>query len=64
MLQSIVTDVQELASRVVARIFFNSPAEAEKARWNQEGQGARQFFGLSKNDRELVRRKVKGALNG
>lgn len=64
MLQSIATDVIEEANQIIARIFFNSPDEAEKARWNQEGSRARLFFGLAKSDRELVRRYLKGVLNG
>jgi len=57
MLRAIQFSVKRTANAIIGRIYFNSAKEANKARGNQE---KRPFFGLSKEERDLVIDIVRG----
>lgn len=59
MLRSITSSVEVTTAKLIGRIFFSSAKEAEKAGFNQQ---KRQFFGLSKEQLQRIKQRLKEAL--
>ena len=61
MLAAITYRVERLSSEIVGTVFFNSTAEAAKARYNQT---TRRFFGFSKEQVRRIVERLQKAING